>query len=313
MVIFISSPFIFHLLNQKQGEYRILSVKKTVTIQDISCIGKCSLTVALPILSAMGIETAVLPTALLSTHTAFDGFFFHDLTKDILPITNHWKNEGFSFDSIYTGYLGSVEQVDIVRSFVKDFKSEGTLFIADPAMADEGKMYSGFNPSFASHMARLLEGADVILPNMTEASFLLGEDYKEGGYKESDIEKKLINLSKLGAKKVVLKGICFKEDQKTLKGVVNKIGNATYDSLSGRITWYFHEKINENFCGTGDVYASAFTGAIMRGIDFESAVSLSCDFVLEAIKRTMEEENYHTWCVDFEKALGWLMKRVGEL
>ena len=259
----------------------------------------------------MGIETAVLPTALLSTHSGFDGFFFHDLSSDFTSITDHWKNKGFSFDSIYTGYLGSIKDVDYVKDFVKDFKKDETLLVVDPAMADDGKMYSGISPSFASHMARLIKGADVILPNLTEASFLLGIDNYQQGYEEDDIVSLLKNLSKLGAKRVVLKGICFLKDQKNLKGVKGKIGNATYDSINGSFTWHFHKRINQSFCGAGDVFASVFTGAMLKDYEIGQAVALSGDFVLQSIKKTMEEENYSTWCVDFEKALPWLMKKTG--
>ncbi len=285
-------------------------MKKAVTIQDISCIGKCSITVALPILSALGIETAVLPTALLSTHSGFDGFYFHDLSKDFFPIINHWKEQGFIFDSIYTGYLGTIDHVDYVKEFVKEFKKDDTLLVVDPAMADEGLMYSGISPSFPSHIKRLIEGADVILPNLTEASFLLGTDVLEKGYKEEDIISTLKDLSKLGAKRVVLKGISFSHDQKTLKGIKGKIGNVTYDAISDRITWHFHKKINESFCGAGDVFASSLVAMLMKNIEFERAVSLSGEFVLKSIKKTMEEENYTNLYIDFEKALPWLMKRT---
>lgn len=259
----------------------------------------------------MGIDTAILPIALLSTHSGFDEFYYHDLTADFSPITKQWKKHGFSFDSIYTGYLGSISHVDNVKDFVKDFKREDTLLIVDPAMADEGKMYSGISPSFASHIRKLVNGADVVLPNLTEASFLLGVDILSNEYSEEDVISILKKLSKLGSKRVVLKGVSFSRDQKTLKGIKGKIGNVTYDSTKERITWYFHEKINQTFCGTGDVFASSFTGAVMRGIDLEKAVSISGDFVLQSIKKTMEEDNYTTLYIDFEKALPWLMKKTG--
>ena len=279
-------------------------MKKAVTVQDISCVGKCSLTVALPILSSLMVETAVLPTALLSTHTAFQGFFFHDLTKDILPIASHWKKEGFAFDAIYTGYLGSVEQVDIVSDFIKDFKKEGTLVVVDPAMADDGKMYSGFQRSFADHMARLSRKSDIILPNMTEAYFLLGEDYVAESKGKKEIELLVKKLASLSDGSVVLKGI-------KLEGEEGRIANAYYDKRKNDPVWYFHPIVKESFSGTGDVYASAFTGSLLNGKKAEEAFSIAADFVLEAIKRTMEEENYHTWGVDFEKALPSLMKRLG--
>ena len=180
-------------------------------------------------------------------------------------------------------------------------------------MADEGKMYSGISPSFASSMHKLIKGSDVILPNLTEASFLLGEDLFHKEYTEEDIVSILKDLSKLGAKKVVLKGISFSRDQKSLKGIKGKIGNVTYDSTRKRITWHFHKKIDQSFCGAGDVFASSLTGALLRGSSLEEAIQISGDFVLESIKKTMEEEDYSTLYIDFEKALPWLMKRIGLL
>ncbi|MGN1164139.1 MAG: pyridoxamine kinase, partial [Candidatus Ornithospirochaeta sp.] len=233
-------------------------MKKAVTIQDISCVGKCSLTVALPILSASRVETAVIPTALLSTHTGFSGFFFHDLTKDIAPISSHWKKEGFSFDAIYTGYLGSVEQVDIVSAFIDDFKSEDTMVVVDPAMADDGKMYSGFDLSFASHMARLCRKGDFILPNMTEASFLLGEDYVSPLTDRKEAESIIRRLSTLTGGSVVLKGI-------KINGCEDRIGSAYLEKGKEDPLWYFHSIVEESFCGTGDVYASAFTASLLSG------------------------------------------------
>ena len=147
-------------------------MKRIISIQDISALGKCSLTVALPILSAMGVECAVVPTAVLSTHTQFQGFTFCDLTDEMEPIAAHWKSLGLRFDAVYTGYLGSFRQVDIVKSYFRDF-GEGAKIIVDPAMADNGRLYAGFGPEFPQKMAELLEGADLVLPNLTEACFLL--------------------------------------------------------------------------------------------------------------------------------------------
>ena len=154
-------------------------MKRIVTIQDISCVGKCSLTVALPIISAMGIEAAILPTAVLSTHTMFSGFTVKDLTDQIKPITEHWKNEGITFDAMYTGYLGSFEQIDLMKEMADDFCKDGSLLFVDPAMADNGKLYPAFDEAFAKYMATLCARADIIVPNIPEACFMLGEEYKE--------------------------------------------------------------------------------------------------------------------------------------
>ena len=174
-------------------------LKRVVSIQDISCLGKCSLTVALPVISAMGHETCIIPTAVLSAHTAFSDFTFRDLTQDITPIFNHWKKENFHFDAIYTGYLGSFEQIDLMKQFFDDFKSPETLIFVDPAMADNGILYKGFTPDFAKHMGTLCAKADMIVPNLTEASFMLGIPYKTD-YKENDVKDILKKLADLGAK-----------------------------------------------------------------------------------------------------------------
>ena len=154
-------------------------MKRIVTIQDISCVGKCSLTVALPIISAMGIETAVIPTAVLSTHTAFKNFTYRDLTGDLPKIAKHWKQEEFNFDGIYTGYLGSIEQIDILKEFFKQFKTPDNFIFIDPVMADNGKLYAGFDANFVKEMKKLCKMADIIVPNLTEASYMLEKEYKE--------------------------------------------------------------------------------------------------------------------------------------
>ena len=152
-------------------------MKRVLSIQDISCVGKCSLTVALPIISAAGIETAILPTAVLSTHTAFKNFTFRDLTDDIQNISDTWKLENVTFDGIYTGYLGSFRQIDLVAKIFDDFNRPGMLRFVDPAMGDNGKLYPGFDEAFARKMGELCGKADIIVPNFTEAAFMLGEKY----------------------------------------------------------------------------------------------------------------------------------------
>ena len=155
-------------------------MKRAVTIQDISCFGKCSLTVALPIISAMGIETAVIPTAVLSTHTGgFKGYTFRDLTGDIPQIASHWEKLGLSFDAIYTGYLGSPDQVQIVSDFFDSFGKEDNFIVVDPVMGDAGKLYAGFTDELVCGMRKLCAKADYIIPNMTEAALLLDIPYDE--------------------------------------------------------------------------------------------------------------------------------------
>lgn len=278
-------------------------MKRIITIQDISCVGKCSLTVALPVISSMGVEACVLPTAVLSNHTAFSGFTFRDLTQDIEQICQQWKKEKLHFDAIYTGYLGSFEQIDLMFKLISDFGGKDTLTIVDPCMADNGKLYSGFTTDFAAKMAELCGKADVIVPNLTEASYLLGIPYKESGYDKDYVEKLLKDLSATGAKKVVLKGVDFNN---------GKLGIATYDSITDDINWYFHEKMPERFHGTGDIFASVLTGAIMRNFPLDKACRLAADFVVESIKKTLEHPDYNWYGVDFESAIPFLLKRVAE-
>lgn len=278
-------------------------MKRIITVQDISCVGKCSLTVALPVISAMGVEACVLPTAILSTHTAFKGFTFRDLTGDLPAITRHWQEEKISFDAIYTGYLGSLEQINLMHQLIKDFGGGSTRVIVDPCMADNGSLYSGFTPEFAKAMAGLCAKADVIVPNLTEASFLLGQPYVASGYNKEYIEELIKKLASLGARRVVLKGISFDE---------KKIGIASYDSDSQKINWYFHEKMSQNFHGTGDIFASVLTGALVRDFSLDKACRLAADFVVEAIRATLSHKDYNWYGVDFETALPSLISQLSD-
>ena len=278
-------------------------MKRIITVQDISCVGKCSLTVALPVISAMGVEACVLPTAVLSTHTAFKGFTFRDLTGDLSAITAHWKKEKFDFDAIYTGYLGSFEQIELMHSLIEDFGSGSTHVIVDPCMGDNGALYSGFTPDFARAMAGLCAKAEVIVPNLTEASFMLGIPYVDKGYNKEYIEDLLKKLSGLGAGKVVLKGISFDD---------KKLGIASYDSQSQKINWYFHEKMPQSFHGTGDIFASVLTGALVRGLDLDKACRLAADFVVESIRATLSHKDYNWYGVDFESAIPFLLNQLSQ-
>ena len=276
-------------------------MKRIITVQDISCVGKCSLTVALPVISAMGVEACVLPTAVLSTHTAFKGFTFRDLTADISNITAHWKQEKIGFDAIYTGYLGSFEQIELMHSLISDFGGGSTRVIVDPCMGDNGALYSGFTPDFAKAMAGLCSKADVIVPNLTEASFMLGIPYVEAGYTKEYIEDLVQKLAGLGARRVVLKGVSFDD---------KKIGIVSYDSQNQKISWYFHEKMPQSFHGTGDIFASVLTGAMVRGFELQEACRLAADFVVEAIRATLSHKDYNWYGVDFESAIPYLVERI---
>ena len=275
--------------------------KKVLTVQDISCVGQCSLTVALPIISACGIETAILPSAVLSTHTyGFEGFTFRDLTEDIPGIVSHWEKENIKFDAIYTGYLGSLRQIDLVKDLFGRVAAPGCLKIVDPAMADHGVMYTGFDDAFATHMATLCAKADIVLPNITEAAKMLGLPFVAEGYDAAYIDHIIDGLLALGAGAVVLTGVSFAPDQ---------LGVAVRAKGDAETAYYFHERLPKNSHGTGDIYSSAFVGALLRGkAPFDAAV-IAADFTLAGMKATADDES-HWYGTKFEKVLPQLCDMV---
>lgn len=276
--------------------------KKLLTIQDISCVGQCSLTVALPIVSACGIETAILPSSVLSNHTApgYTGWTFCDLTDEMPKILDRWLTEKISFDAFYTGYVTKT-QIPHILSIMEKAAKSGALRIVDPAMADNGKLYAGFDENFPQEMAKLCKDADYILPNLTEASFLLGIPYAGDDYDKSYIEKVCRDLTKLGAKNVVLTGVSFEKE---------KLGVAVYDGKNDSFEYYFTAKQPAFFHGTGDVYSSAFAGALMRGKTAIQAAAIAADFVVESIKHTLDDKEDHWYGVKFEKAIPSLIKAL---
>ena len=274
-------------------------MKRIMTIQDVSCIGKCSLTVALPIISALGIETAIVPTAVLSTHTQFSGFTFRDLTEDLEPIREHWKKENFEFSAIYSGYLGSERQIEIVRNYICDFKKKDTVTIIDPVMADNGKLYAGFDESFPEKMAGLCREGDVILPNLSEAALLTGEPYP-GEDASPDVTKKLLTkLARLGAAIVVITGVSLSDGTFGFMGL---------DVKKNEFFEYGNPKIPFKSHGTGDIFASAFTGALVRGLSTYDALKLAADYVRACIKNTYEDPGRINYGVNFELELPYLMQ-----
>ena len=268
-------------------------MKRILTIQDISCVGKCSLTVALPIISSFGIEAAILPTATLSTHTAFKGFTFHDLTSDISPICRHWQEQNIDFDGIYTGYLGSAEQIDLVLDIFRDF-GDGKLKFVDPAMGDNGSLYTGFDVAFARNMAKLCAAADIIVPNLTEACIMLGKPYIASGYTKEYIEDILRSLTALGCKRAVLTGVGFNE---------NELGCYGYDSTADSFFYDTNERISQSFHGTGDIFASVCFSCLTRGKTFEESCAIAADFVCDSMRVTLSDERPIWYGVHFEKVL----------
>ena len=275
-------------------------MKRIVTIQDISCVGKCSLTVALPIISAMGVETAIIPTAVLSTHTMFNGFTVKDLTDQIKPITNHWKQEKFAFDAIYTGYLGSFEQIDLMKDMFDQFKTDNNIIFVDPAMADNGKLYPAFDEEFAKYMGTLCAKADIIVPNITEACYMTGYEYKTE-YDETYVKNLLLKLADLGSKISILTGVGFRD------GMTGVMG---YDKDKNEYFYYEHEKLPYSYHGTGDIFSSTCIGAIVNGFEWKEAVQIAADYTAESIRLTIEDGKLQWYGVHFEQAMPYLIKRL---
>ena len=281
-----------------KNEVSIMSYKRVLTIQDISCVGQCSLTVALPIISACGIETSVLPSAVLSTHTmGFTGFTFRDLTEDMPAICAHWKKEGLTFDGIYTGYLGSAKQIEYVKSIIANTAAEGCLVAIDPAMADNGNLYPAFDLAYVEEMKKLCAEADYLLPNITEACFLTGMDYRTE-YDRAYIDALIAKLCGLGAKNVILTGVSYQK---------GRTGVAVYKN--GEMQYYEHEQIAGGIHGTGDIYASAFVGAKLRGKSAYDAAKIAADYVVECILESRKDPD-HTYGARFEPVLGKLIAKL---
>ena len=275
-----------------------MSYKKILTIQDISCVGQCSLTVALPILSACGLETCILPSAVLSTHTAgFSGFTFRDLTDDMPAIQKHWQKEGIQFSAIYTGYLGSLKQIGYVKNILETMGTADCVRVVDPAMADNGQLYSIFDMDYVEGMKALCGVADILVPNITEACFLTGTEYKET-YDEAYIAALVEKLLALGAKKVVLTGVSYE---------AGKTGVLVYEN--NQCHYNVHNKIAKGCHGTGDIYASAFVGALMNGKTVFNAACIAADYTVKCIENTQGDET-HWYGAKFETALGDLIQML---
>ena len=275
-----------------------MDYKRILTIQDISCVGQCSLTVALPILSACGLETAILPSAVLSTHSVgFRDFTFRDLTEDIPAIEHHWQQEGIRFQAVYTGYLGSARQIEMVQDICRNLLVPGGKKIVDPAMADRGELYPVFDMDFVQEMKKLVGKGDIVLPNITEASLLTDTEYREE-YDEEYICGLVAGIHRLGAGTVVLTGVSY--DAQSTGVLVSEQGKQTY---------YRHELLDRGCHGTGDVYASSFVGAYMHGKTVPEAARIAADYTLACIKNTLDDPD-HWYGVKFEPLLGELIEAL---
>ena len=270
--------------------------KRVAAIHDLSCFGKCSLTVALPVISCFGIECAVVPTAVLSGHfAALPEVGVWDMSEHMSAIADHWDKGGVTFDGIFSGYLGTARQVAQVEQFVNRFKTEHTLFVADPAMADRGKLYRGFGMDHVAAMTRLCAAADVALPNVTEACLMLGKDYREV-HDRAYVEELLHGVRELGAKQVVITGVSLSPDR---VGIACWDGEETVFSDRPRTPGHYN--------GTGDLFASVLTAAMVSGRDFRAAAEQAMDFTARVIARTAANPHHRPYGVDFEQCLRELM------
>jgi len=276
--------------------------KRVLTIQDFSCLGRCSLTVAIPTLSAAGLETVAIPTAILSNHTAFASWTFHDLTEEMNPIVEKWMTYRHAFDYIYTGYLSN-DQIPTVQGIIDRLRTDQTTVIVDPAMADHGKLYAGFDMAHVTAMKALIKEADIIVPNLTEACFL--SDVTFPGTEEGvplsfyqGVAKKLLSL---GPKRIVISGQNLKHGY-----VADLIFEGSNESV------YETEAYAGLFHGTGDLFASAFVGALGNGFPLKEAVGIAHDYVHEAIRITNENGSDGVlYGPEFERALPLYVQRLG--
>lgn len=273
-------------------------MKRILTVQDISCLGKCSITIALPVISALGVECVILPTALLSNHTLFKSFTVKDLSDQIEPICEKWQDEGVQFDAIYTGYLGTIDQIDMMKDlFVKFGSGEDKLIFVDPAMADRGKLYPAFDMAYARKNAELCSCADIIVPNITEACFMTDTEYREE-YDEDYIRGLLSKVVNLGARVSVLTGVSLSE---------GKTGVMGYDKNSDELFVYQNDKVGAMFHGTGDLFSSTVIGEIMHGKDWKDAMRIAADYTAYTIEVTMKDPKKPWYGVNFEATIPQLI------
>lgn len=269
---------------------------RVLAINDISCVGKCSLTVTLPILSACGVECNVLPTALLSTHTGgFEGYTFRDLTDELPLILAHWKTLGLTFDFIYSGYLGNIAQIELVMQIKREFLANNGKFVVDPVMGDNGKLYEGFTLEYVEKMRELCKEADYILPNITEACYLASTPYP-------------LTVSSAKTALDKLRALC---PRPIITGLTDNEGVAVcFSDENGKAQFYHHENVAGFFCGAGDVFASAFVGALARGKDEQTAIALASEFTAASIRRSAKEVSDKRYGLNFEAEIFTFIKNL---
>lgn len=276
---------------------------RCAAIHDLSGLGKCSLTVALPILSAMGVETSVLPTAVLSNHTAFSDFTYRDLTDDIMGFAEQWKREGAAFEALYSGFLGSERQIKLISRIFDLFRTGDNLILVDPVMGDNGKLYKTYTKEMAMGVCELCKKADIIVPNLTEAAYITGKEYREGPYDRAYIEALLLELSQKVDANVVLTGVWFCPEE---------LGSAAFERSTGRVEYSLLNRYPGYFHGTGDIFGSVLLGAVLRGRTIFEAQAMACEFVGKAIAATLREARNPNFGVCFEQCLPGLMEKLRE-
>ena len=281
------------------------ALKRIAAINDLSCVGKCSLTVSLPVVSAAGVECSCMPTAVLSTHTAvFTDYTVRDLSDDMLPIARHWKKEGVHFDGIYSGYMISPGQGEIISEIFDMISNDDTLIIVDPVMADNGSYYAGMGEEMAEAFRKLCAKAHIITPNVTEACCLTGVEYQSAPHSEEYINKLLDGLKKLCSGRIILTGVCPDE---------NRIGNVSWDGRSGEMSACFNDRLPAAYHGTGDVFTSCLAALLVRGAAVDKAVELSAKLVRDSMARSIDSGIPHHLGVDFEGILPQFTAEVEKL
>ncbi len=253
-------------------------VKRVAAIHDMSGVGRVSLTAVIPVLSAMGIQTCPLPTAILSSHTQYPHFSFIDLTDNMVNMINEWKALDLRFDAIYSGYLGSTRQIEILENFLKDFRREDTLVVVDPVLGDNGKLYATFDVTMIKGMRQLVRSADVITPNLTEAFALLDRPYKTE-LTTDELKATLRDLAKMGPKTVIITSVPIEGDEQ-------HTSVCAYDTETDRFWRVTCQYMPAHYPGTGDTFTSVLTGALLQGDSLPMAIDRAAQFILQGIRAT---------------------------
>ncbi|MDK6805213.1 pyridoxamine kinase [Aerococcus sp. UMB7834] len=279
-------------------------MKKVLIVHDISCYGKCSTTVALPILSSMELTGTILPTALLSTHTGpgFENYTYLDLSQEMPKIVKNWQTYGLKFDAVYVGYLGNIQQIDFLLETLPDLLTEGGKFYLDPVMADDGAFYPGFDQAYADKMRSLCDIADLIMPNQTEASLIYGLPYQEGLVEDELFQQFVHACNQVKKTSLVLTGAGYDGEGQT--------GAHYYDADKDEEGLKQSDFIGRKLHGTGDIFGSILVGALVNGFSLADASALAVSKVSQALARSIDEPDVDREGLAFETLLGDLSAMV---